>query len=329
MFNLNGRAPTEIQLTPSGRFKAKDGRPQGLPGWNIHRRNADQILAAASNQKDQFLVDYDHQTLYTRENGQPAPAAAWFKNLEWREGVGLFATDVEWTETAKVAIESREYRYISPVLSYDKKTGNITGILMAALVNYPAIDGLNDLSAQAAAHFSLTNPEENPVDEELLTLLGLAPSADGEAVKQAVTSLKARADQVSALETEVAVLKAENPDPEKYVPVATVTALRDQIAALSTQVNDRELNELIQAGLSDGRILPEMEDWARSLGKKDLAALKGFIETAQPIAALKRTQTDGNPPREGGNGLTSDETAVCKQLGLSEEEFKKNRGGES
>ena len=55
--------------------------------------------------------------------------------------------DVKWTETARKHIKSGEYRYISPAMSYNKGTGEVTEIIMAGLVNNPAIDGMESVTA--------------------------------------------------------------------------------------------------------------------------------------------------------------------------------------
>lgn len=268
-----------------------------------------------------MLIDYEHQTLYTRENGQPSPAAAWFKKLEWRENDGVYATDVEWTAAAKSAIESKEYRYISPVLTYNKQTGDVTGILMAALVNYPAIDGLEDL---AVAHFTLSTLEDTSVDKETLILLGLDEAATPQQINQAIIELKASADKVTTLETEVSALKAKpetTPDPAKFVPIETMTALKDQVTQLSNKISDKECGELITAALSDGRLLPAQENWAKTL---DVAALSAYLENAQPIAALSGMQTHGlDLGEQNEDGMTADEVAICKATGIDVEDYKK------
>ncbi len=320
LFNLNGQAPSEIKLTPAGNFKAKDGRPKSVSSWWIDASNAQAVIAAAAAQADHLLIDYEHQTLYSRENGQPAPAAGWFKTLEWRPNDGLYATDVEWTDAAKAAIESREYRYISPVMAFNKQTGEIRSILMAGLVNHAAIDGLNDL---AAAHFHFINPEDPTVDKALLALLGLDESATDEDISGAITALKQKADQVDDLTQQVSALKSEpnTPDPAKFVPVTTMTALQEQVAALSTQLNTRERDELIETGIQDGKLLEAQRGWAETM---DTEALKAFLETAPAIAALKGTQTGGKAPEaEREDGLTTEEVAMCKSMGIDEQDFLK------
>ncbi|MDD4978776.1 MAG: phage protease [Gallionella sp.] len=138
-----------IRLIPAGIFRATDGRPAGLPGWKLTASNAAAIIQAATLRANDFLIDYEHQTISASKNGLPAPAAGWFKRLEWRNGDsgGLFALDVRWTERAAAMIAAREYRYISPVFTFDFKTGDVQGLHSAAITNDPALDGLTDMVA--------------------------------------------------------------------------------------------------------------------------------------------------------------------------------------
>lgn len=68
------------------------------------------------------------------ENGKPAPAAGWFKRLEWRDD-GLYVVDVRWTGAAKQAILAREHRYVSPVFTFDPVTGHVQRLVNAAITN--------------------------------------------------------------------------------------------------------------------------------------------------------------------------------------------------
>ncbi len=143
---LTGAEKT-IRLIPAGNFRATDGRPVGLTGWVMTEANALTIIKAAALRADDFVIDYEHQTLQASKNGQPAPAAGWFKRLEWRAGQGLFAVDVRWTARASAMIIAREYRYISPVFGFDAKTGEVQSLRSAAITNDPALDGLSDITA--------------------------------------------------------------------------------------------------------------------------------------------------------------------------------------
>ncbi len=343
--DLDGTVPTEIQLTPAGRFRARDGRPEGLPGWIIDARIASDVIARAAQAVGDYVIDYEHQTLYAERNGQPAPAAGWWSGaaLEWRDGDGLYATSISWTARARAAIEAREYRYISPVIAYDSATGEVRGIVMAALTNYPAIDGLSDLTRLAAARFDFApdHPQEDHMDRtQLIALLGLADDATDQQITEAIEALKTQSEGLADLRTAlgvdaeadavaaVAALKASTdnqPDPAKFVPVGVVTELQQQVAALSTRLTNSEVDELVEQALEDGKILPALESWARDLGATDIDALRTYIEHATPVAALKGTQTGGKSPAGGDNGLSDEELAVCKATGIDPDEYAKQK----
>jgi len=313
------KAGSEIQLFPAGLIRARDGRPEGLTGWQLDEAAAKALIERAAARQTPFVIDYEHQTLYAETSGQPAPAAGWFDQLEWREGDGLYAINVEWTARASALIEGDEYRYLSPVFGYDAKTGVVTELLMAAVTNNPAIDGISDVAAARSQH----NPEAKvkPVNKEQLKLLGLPEDATEE---QITAALKSQSQKQTAAEQEVAALRAEagkSPDPAKYVPADAVAQMQTQIAALTAQVTGGEVDRLVEAGLEDGRLVKSLEPWARELGKNDIAALRTYLGSAQPIASLTSRQTDGKKLPAETEALTADEIAVCRATGISQAQF--------
>lgn len=156
-----GAASPEIRLIPSGVFRAIDGRPVGLSGWKINTKIALKIIADTAA-RDDLVIDFEHQTVLSKQNGQPNPAAGWFKRLVWRDGEGLFAVDVKWTEKAKAMIAAREYRFISPVFTYNGVTGEVENLLCAALTNDPGLTRLTDLSQVAVNHKQpVTEPHDS------------------------------------------------------------------------------------------------------------------------------------------------------------------------
>jgi phage I-like protein len=202
-FAINGQTAKEVQLLPAGRFKSIDGRPASMAAckeWVMDAEAAKMLIAAASARQDAYVIDYEHQTLMKEQNGQPAPAAGWFKGMEWREGVGLFGLNVEWTPKAAQAIKEGEYRYISPVIRFDPDTGRVTGLTMAALTNYAGIDGMQQasLSKLSADSFDHKNALEsvglNLTDKQfanLVSLSGVTAAAFVEAVKSDIASKQA------------------------------------------------------------------------------------------------------------------------------------------
>jgi phage I-like protein len=82
--------------------------------------------------------------------------------MRWLEFTpkGIFA-DVEWTDKAAASIAAKEYRYISAVFSYDTK-GYVRKIFHAALTNYPALDGMDEVLAAASAQLITPKRSKTP-----------------------------------------------------------------------------------------------------------------------------------------------------------------------
>lgn len=321
-----------VQLTPDGLFRARDGRPSHLAGWQISPEIAARVLARLRARQTPVVVDYEHQTLNADSNGQPAPAAGWIDpaTVEYRPGQGLYAP-VTWTARAKAMIEAGEYKFVSPVLPYDAATGEVLDLLHVALTNFPAVDGMAPVAA-LAARYDLDPPKETaPVKrEQLIALLGLAADATEEQITVALTALQTAADQVDALQTEVATLKARpattaTPDPAQYVPIGVVAELQTQLAALKTRSDDQERDALIQQGLDAGKLVGEEHvAWARTL---DVAVLKGFLDKAPAVAALRGQQTGGKGPAgDGEAALYGDSARIAGMFGNSADDLKKHGG---
>lgn len=339
---------SELQLLPAGEFRATDGRPKDAPFWLTNAEIAANLIAQIDGRDNRLVIDYEHQSLLSAENGKPAPASGWFKKLEWREGSGLWAVDVEWTENAAAMIDAKEYQYISPVFSYNKKTGAVTSLLNAALTNNPALDGMSEVVLMAASRMlnDESNQEALSMDldqllKELRWMFNLPALSTAEEVmaevQKAVTMIKEAApaetaaanfsiiDLLKVRGDQVVALKAATPDPAKYVPIEMMTDMQNQFAALNKKINTEKVEDLVTVALTDGRLLPAQEKWARNLGEKDIAELESYLETAQPITALTTTQTKGKGPSGDpvGGDLTADQLAICKQMGVSPEEYKK------
>lgn len=325
-------APGRIQLFPMGAFAARDGRPGTLKGVKAKAWTLDAALAAAlvvrwQQRETPLVVDYEHQTINAAENGKPAPAAGWIESLEAGPG-GLYAT-VKWTDAARAFIQADEYRYISPVFSFDPETGAVLELKSAALTNYPALDGLAAVAARAEDDL----PMKKELADKLCKLLGLAADATEDAMLTELQKLpdgKALAVALSEKDTEIAALKAADPDPTKYVPAAMLTAAQEKNAELAAKVKELEgdgslaaLTAEIDAALADGRLPKSCEGWAKATAKNNPEAIRGYIASAVPLVALKATQTGGRTPTCAPHtaALTEEEAFVCKQLGLSETDF--------
>jgi len=325
------------RLIPAGTFTAPRGALAGSGPWFMDESAAKPIIERAAARSTDIVVDYEHQTLLSEENGKPAPASGWIDHasLEWRAD-GVYGR-IKWTAAAKAAIDADEYRYLSPVFPYDPKTGTVLDLFHVGLVNNPAIDSA--IPALAAARmgsgtYDLTHEEDTVDREELIKLLGLAADATDEQITAAINALiKAKADAEQAVaaakddaEKAVAAAKAgaAKPDMNQYVPLAVFQEQGQQLAALRASHGVSELETLIKEGLEDGRIGGKATaEWLKDQG---LAACKSFLAGAVPIAALSGTQTNGRKPKgeeSQGDDLTEAELAVCKSTGIEPAEYRK------
>ncbi|WP_208952555.1 phage protease, partial [Rahnella sp. ChDrAdgB13] len=328
---------SRVQLLPAGMFRAADGRPTDAPGWQLNALQAARVMADADARTNDFMFDFEHQTIHCEKNGQPNPAAGWFKQLEFDPEKGLFAADVRWTSRALQMIESGEYRYVSALFLYDLQ-GNIVRLINAALTNTPALDGMNELLA--AASLIYINQEETQMDEQLrialCSMLGLAKDADEAAIAVALTDAQEKllnpaacstfAELVSKKDLSIAALSQSTktpstPDPSQYAPVAVVDDLRTQLAALSQKVSQSEADALIEAALSDGRIITGADEkWMRDLAAKDMSLFKAGLSTRKPNPALTRTQTRGQAPTEtNAAALSVDQKKLLGSMGLGDD----------
>lgn len=357
----------DVQITPAGEFLGRDGRPGNGLTWKLPDDKG-RLLAArltANHAKVDFNFDYEHQAMLADENGQPAPASGWAKKFEWRDGVGLFALNVQWTGKAKKMIDDDEYKYISPSILYDTETGQVLSVMNASLTNIPNLDMTpvaEQRLARLNARFSTTNPEHssmNPVLIALLKALGLpATEATTEvqalsavaALKATTTALPAalgtalgladaatEADALSAVATlktnaetattQVAQLKSGgNPDPSKWVSLDKFTELSSQVATLSANGVERQVDELINTAKAEGKCSPVVESVWREIGKVNVAQLKALIDKTPgnpALAGLSQTASKKLDKVDPNAELSTEQLALCKNMGLTVDEFRK------
>ena len=310
----DGGIPVEAHLLPPGPFRALDGRPGSMEGvhcqdWQLDAAIAARVIARAAAQKADILIDFEHQSLRSAENGKRAEAAGWIpRSIEWREGKGLYALNISWVGDTPDLIAQKKYRYLSAVFLFDPITGEVLEIISVALTNTPALDGLDALADLARKHSVFSTEEEADMADEK-QVAALTSERDG--LKTQVTSLTAERD---GLKTQLATLTAER-DAQK----TKLDALEKEKADAALASEKAKHAELLTAALNDGRLTPAQKAWAE---KQSLADLTEYLEATNPLAVLKK-QTDG---KDGGNGLTQEELEMCKRMGVTPEDFAKAKG---
>lgn len=336
------QSDNRLVLIPEGQFSGLDGRPHDAPFWSLTAERGRQIALALNNRAIDLVIDYEHGTLKSQTDGKPAPASGWIKSFEYVDGVGLCSSDFNWTAQAQGFIDAEEYKYLSPVFSYTPQ-GDITGLLCVALTNTPNLDELPALLAAAAQDLFIQNSNEDDLMPEFLKLmlkkLGLAENATEQEVLTAANSFFAKVDAagfgteltkeqtlnaaVDAVIVSKTAANNQQPDPSKFVPIAVVTGLQQQIATLSANSNKTEIDTLYTAACSNGQLLGEhMQAWGRKLADDQPEEFKKFVASAPKIAALNGKQTDGtnvaaNSQQQNNNQYTPEDLAVAAAFGHS------------
>ena len=334
----------EIRLLPDGAFAARDGRPGTLTGgilnaWTLSQASAARLIAQWRRRETPLVIDYEHQSLNARHNGRPAPAAGWIESLRHAPGEGLFAA-VRWTEGAKAFIGQDEYRFISPVFSFNPQTGEVLELKGAALTNVPALDGLGAIAATEAFPGLPGSPE--PQQEADMTalnrlkrLLGLPEDAEDGAVQSELDRLESLLapdeDPLlgAARPTLFDYVQACHPDAALNTLERVNASLREQLSVALTSAQGDRVSRLVEEAVAEGRLSRGLVGWAATLGRQNPEALESYLAAVSPLAALTSFQTGGGRASlasPAASPLSDEERFVCAQLGLSEADFAAVRG---
>lgn len=319
-----GRAPDWVQLIPvaHGPVPTRDGRRFVVD-------DLEGIIADFTARAVDLVIDYEHaaDNAEARARG-PVAAAGWIKALR-ADAAGLWGR-VEWTATARQMIEAGEYRYLSPTFLFDPRTGIICRLQGAGLVHRPNLP-LKALSAEGGADLeppmlpadsSQTAVPDAVILAKLRTALGLPAEATPEELLAVVGRMVDALSRIAGKpKAEVAAMREAAqmvPDPARFVPVETMTAMLQERRQERAQVAEGQAQEKVRAAMQRGYISPAMKDWAVALCRSDEAAFDTFLEKSGPIfATIGRPsharnlyQADAKP------GVSAEELAVCTQLGL-------------
>jgi phage I-like protein len=354
LFALNVKlpaiAPEWVELIPAGPMvKGRDGREWKFGSYEIFH-----VINRYEFDGLDLVIDREHATEIKGAEGEEAPAAGWIKEMEDRNGA-LWGR-VEWTDRAKAQIESREYRYLSPVFSYTKTDRAIRVLESAGLTNKPNLR-LTALNRRA------TNMEEDTMKKALCRLLGLLETASDQEIQDAVSKLKGDLDTASnrvmtkellsvlgleenaGMDQVIAQAKTLTGDDKalnsiqgvgatldltKYVLRSDYDMAINRAETAETGLKQRDDADLdgkieiaVNTAIKDGKIAPANKDFYVSMCRKDdgLEEFQKFAESAPKVIDNPKLPDE---PKTGKNSLSDSERAVCHNLGLSEEDFTKS-----
>ncbi|MCK8043927.1 phage protease [Shewanella sp. 1CM18E] len=233
---------------------------------------------------------------------------------------------------------------------------------LSALLNATNSSGLSSSeqltkhtqSNTAHANEIENQPEEfhvNPLLKKLLAGLGIEVASDTDALTaeqetaalSALDELSTAAASVDGLNQRLAALSAnsnthtnsnanDQVNLSEYVPVATVNALRDQLAQLSAQNGQLTIDQAVKDAIDEGRVLACEQDYLLALGKQQgMAALSAHLDGRKPINALTTTQTTTvTKPEKKDNlaALSADEKTLADAWGMSHADYAKAKAAD-
>ena len=280
------KAPDRVLVVPWGNVESTKG------DFIVDAECAAAVIEAFKAQRVDLPIDFEHTTVggeFSSPTGE-APAVGWIKSLSAVEGEGIFA-EVEWTEHGAELVETKAYRYLSPVTLLWKKDRRLAALHSVALTNKPAITGMHpivnkDKVTHMDAKFDkarwFLNLEELATEEEILMkleefltqlreLAGAAENADQAAVLSAVKE-KAGAAKAGG-ELRAAVCKAAVID-EK----AKDEEIVDAVSKLKASVKEPPTGDVVPKAQYDalGASHKELSDKVAGL---EVRVNKGDAET--------------------------------------------------
>lgn len=328
-------APEEFQLLPHGRIEIEGEDP----AW-LDENAAQAIIAEFERRGNDKVIDYEHQTLKDIQ----APAAGWIKRMIWKGVEGLWVV-CDWTQRAKDYIESKEYRYFSPVFWVTKGDRKVVRIDNVALTNDPKVNNLKPIMAKHGRLQHINPAQEDAMWEKLKKLLGLANDADENAVIAAAeavvaknTKLEARVTEIEGAQTVVAckeVLTAlgaqETASKDEVVaviaslkaPDGVAVKLSHRVAELENIIATNTRDGLVDQALKEGKTSPkELDDWGRDLAAKSPEQFKKIVlsRPAGSVIPIDSIKVGGDRTGEIPDDLQRE---VNKQMGVDDETFTK------
>lgn len=308
------------------------------------------LSALPANQQacacDTVELDYEHQSVKNHPNFKEDPRhSAAHGTIEVEQGRGVYLNVTDYTPSGET--HAPNYKDVSAVVRTDRRTGELLLVSSVALTQRGDVSGMEfaDHVTALAATRSIppeTSPNNHPQNTTmenndkyralLIKLLGLTPG-DGESEisdESIIAAAESHATDQAALSAKITKLeKATKPaaaDPAAEAPAPAAAAPEDDpVIALTARIDQmekaaelREKQSLIARATAAGKAVPVADD---ELEHHTVAALSALIERLPagevPTAAAATREVPGAEA-----ALSADDLAICKQLDLTEEEYK-------
>jgi phage I-like protein len=296
----SGQAPEWIPLIPAGQVVGRDGRE-----W-VNDQPELVLQAFAVNALD-LPLDMEHATELKATQGDPAPAVGWIKELQNRGG--QIWGRVEWTDAGRNAVESKAYRYVSPVIVFERASKRVVALTSVGLTNRP------NLFLQA-----LNGQEDHMNLEELLAKLGLPKG----------TTFEAAMAHIGQLKGDLETARNATPSLDKFVPradydaaLSRATNAEQGLARLNKEAKDKDITVAIDKALAEGKITPATVEYHKTQCAQE-GGLERFAEYCKAAPVIgDPSKMDGKRPEDQGKALNAEEQRIAEMFGNSTEDLQK------
>lgn len=283
-----------LPMVPAGLFKGIDGRM-----WN--NKNPDAIVASFTKKRP---FDVEHSTQLKGPKGEPAPAAGWILKVENRDGEIWGYT--EWNRKGQEYIDGEEYAFYSPAFSF-LQDGTVIALVGSGLTNDPNLD------VPALNHKEETTM---PLSLVIREALGLGENATEQDAVTAINSINQEKD--------IALNRANQPDLNKFVPKETYDIALNRASTAEgklAEIHEQDISDLVQSAIDDGKVAPADKEMYVGLCRSEsgVEQFKKFVQGAPQIATNAQVKTPKTP--DGKQKLEEHEVAMCRTMGVTEEEF--------
>ena len=252
------------------------------------------VLDRTLARSTRVAVDQDHSI--ARDGGG---ALGWVAAYEIRDD-GLWAA-IDWTDRGLEVLASREYRYISPGVMYDPKTGDTLYLFEISLTNLPNLRLSALFDARGGEEAQPKHKEDLRMDlmQQLAELFGLAEGAKPEDILGKARSLL---DVATAPVVVAPAAHAADMVPRaEYDRLAVALAEREKADA---QARAARYDAMVEAACKEGKIAPAARAYHRAVLDREggealfsqfvAAAPSLFSSAAVPSA---RPQSNGDDER--------------------------------
>lgn len=299
--------PNRIEIMRTGKWK----HPlYGL--FEITNNTIDNIITNFNNKVRGVDISFDLEHGTTDHKSE---AVCWVKSLI-QQGSSLLA-EVDWTEFGKNKIKDKSFKYFSPEFKFvyeDSETGKKYNnvLLGGGLTNRPFIKNMSPIMLSETLQQDIQGVlnldeiiddsedikkgmEEKQLNKKLLEVLKLSEEATQEQIDIAVDKLIEETNKLSEAEAKKAALEAEKAALEVKLSELTkdnttaetkIAALNTAVEALTLKFKEADWKNVYSVALSEGRMLPTMEEKFKSLYLNDPEAAIGIIECLPKVVDL-------------------------------------------